>query len=71
MNIALIGNGGREHALCKKLKESRKMNNIFCIPGNAGTKKMAINLDVNFLNFNLWLTSLKKNKVKLISLIHI
>ena len=66
MNIALIGNGGREHALCKKLKESRKINNIFCIPGNAGTKKMAINLDVNFLNFNLLLKSLKKNKVKLV-----
>ena len=35
MNIALIGNGGREHSLCKKLKDSRKINKIFCIPGNA------------------------------------
>ena len=53
MNIALIGSGGREDALCRKLKESKKTNNIFCIPGNAGTSKIATNLDIDFLNFQL------------------
>ena len=46
MNIALIGNGGREHSLCKKLKDSRKINNIFCIPGNAGTNSLATNINI-------------------------
>ena len=34
MNIALIGSGGREHAFCQKLYESRLARNIYCIPGN-------------------------------------
>ena len=31
MNIAIIGSGGREHALCQKFSESKKINKIFCI----------------------------------------
>ncbi len=66
MNIALIGSGGREHALCKKLKENKEVNKIFCIPGNAGTDKIAINLNINFLNFEELLKHLKKNKINLV-----
>tara|TARA_B100001057_G_scaffold496947_1_gene599792 strand:- start:1198 stop:2463 length:1266 start_codon:yes stop_codon:yes gene_type:complete len=66
MNIALIGSGGREHALCRKLKDSKKINNIFCIPGNAGTAKMSTNLDINFLNFKLLLETLRSYKIKLV-----
>ncbi len=66
MNIALIGSGGREDALCKKLNDSNKISKIFCIPGNAGTAKLAINLEVNYLNFKLLLKTLKYHKVKLV-----
>ena len=38
MNIGIIGSGGREHALCLKLKESEFVNKIYCFPGNAGTE---------------------------------
>ena len=31
MNIALIGSGGREHALCHKIVRSNKVNKVFCI----------------------------------------
>ena len=41
MNIALIGSGGREHALCQKIYESPLSKNIICIPGNAGISKIA------------------------------
>ena len=41
MNIALIGSGGREHALCQKIHESKLSKKIICIPGNAGTAKIA------------------------------
>ena len=51
MNIGLIGSGGREHALCKKISLSRLVDNIICFPGNAGTSKIATNVDVNILNF--------------------
>jgi len=66
MNIALIGSGGREDALCRKLKDSPKIDQIFCIPGNAGTARIAANLDINFLNFKLLLKTLKENKIKMV-----
>ena len=66
MNIALIGSGGREDALCRKLKSSTKTNNIFCIPGNAGTSEIATNLDINFLNFKLLLKTLKYHQIELV-----
>ena len=57
MNIALIGSGGREHALCKKMYDSKITKKIYCIPGNAGTSLIARNLDINFLDFNKLLLS--------------
>tara|TARA_A100001015_G_scaffold28109_1_gene31223 strand:- start:5464 stop:6729 length:1266 start_codon:yes stop_codon:yes gene_type:complete len=66
MNIALIGSGGREHSLCKKLRESTKVNKIFCIPGNAGTSKIATNLNTDYNNFPKLLKNLKENKIKLV-----
>ena len=51
MNIGIIGSGGREHSLCKKLSESKHVKKIFCFPGNAGTSSMATNVSVDFLNF--------------------
>ena len=66
MNIALIGSGGREDALCRKLKDSKNIDRIFCIPGNAGTAKIATNLNVNFLDFKLLLKTLKDNEIKMV-----
>ena len=59
MNIGLIGSGGREHALCKKIHESRLVKKIVCFPGNAGTSKLAINIDVDILNFKKILNLIK------------
>ena len=44
MNVAVLGRGGREHAICNALKNSLKIDKLFCIPGNAGTEKIAINI---------------------------
>tara|TARA_B100000767_G_scaffold117404_1_gene112124 strand:- start:5001 stop:6266 length:1266 start_codon:yes stop_codon:yes gene_type:complete len=66
MNIALIGSGGREHAICQKLHDSKLTNKIYCIPGNAGTANIAVNLDVNFLDFKKLLKFLKLYKVDLV-----
>ena len=38
MNLLVIGSGGREHAICYKLRQSKRINELFCLPGNAGTK---------------------------------
>ncbi|RPG11747.1 MAG: phosphoribosylamine--glycine ligase [Pelagibacteraceae bacterium TMED170] len=66
MNIALIGSGGREHALCFKILKSPKVSKVFCIPGNAGTSKIATNLQIDYLNFGLLLRTIKLKKIDLV-----
>ena len=51
MKVAVIGSGGREHAICLSLKNSQKVEKIYCIPGNAGTQKIAENIEIEFNNF--------------------
>jgi len=66
MNIAVIGSGGREHSICFKLKQSKHINKIFCIPGNAGTNELAENIDIDILNFKNISNFLKNNNIKII-----
>ena len=66
MNIAIIGSGGREHALCDAIAKSKYAKKVFCVPGNAGTSAIVQNLNIDFLNFNLLLKSIKKNKINLV-----
>ncbi len=66
MNIGLIGSGGREHAICKKLLKSKKVGKVVCFPGNAGTSKIATNVEVDILNFNQLLKLLKLYKIDLV-----
>lgn len=51
MNILIIGSGGREHALAWKLAESRKSDQIYIAPGNAGTKSVGTNIPVDVSDF--------------------
>ena len=41
MNVLVIGRGGREHAICRKVKESPKVNKVFVAPGNDGMTDVA------------------------------
>ena len=66
MNIGLIGSGGREHALCKKILESKLVNKIVCFPGNAGTSQIATNIEVDVLDFKKILKLIKFFKIDLV-----
>jgi len=66
MNIALIGSGGREHALCQKIYDSNITGKIYCIPGNAGTASIAKNLYIDFLNFKELLTAIRFHNIDLV-----
>ena len=66
MNVAVIGSGGREHALCFKLSESQKITQLFCIPGNAGTNEICKNIDIDYLNFDLLHSTLLENNISLV-----
>ncbi len=66
MNIGLIGSGGREHALCKKIHESKLVKRIICFPGNAGTAQLATNVEVDILDFKKILKLIKFFKIDLV-----
>ena len=66
MNLAVLGSGGREHAICYKLKQSSKIKKLFCIPGNAGTQKIAKNIKADISNFDKLYQVIKKNKIELV-----
>ena len=66
MNIGLIGSGGREHALCKKISESNLVKKIFCFPGNAGTSQIATNINVDILDFKKILKLIRFLRIDLI-----
>ena len=62
MNLAVIGSGGREHALCYKIRQSKEVNKLFCIPGNGGTK-IAENINQDISNFKGLYNIIKKKKL--------
>ena len=52
MKVGIIGSGGREHALCLSIKQSSKVEKIYCFPGNAGTSEIAQNVEIDLSDFN-------------------
>lgn len=51
MNILIVGNGGREHALAWKVRQSKLCDDLFVAPGNAGTSLLAKNLPISAEDF--------------------
>ena len=66
MNLLVIGSGGREHAICYKLRQSNRINQLFCLPGNAGTKKIAKNINQDISNFEEIYKIIKQNKIDIV-----
>ncbi len=63
MKILVIGSGGRETAICWKLVQSSKCDELYCAPGNAGTAELAKNLPVT--GINELISFVKKNDIGL------
>ena len=66
LNILLIGSGGREHAIASSIYNDAKLNKLYCAPGNAGTRKIAKNIDINIMNNDLIFDFVKKEKINFI-----
>jgi phosphoribosylamine--glycine ligase len=66
MKVGIIGSGGREHAICDALSKSKKIDEIYCFPGNAGTAKNAKNINLNLEDFNELKNFTLLNKIDLI-----
>ncbi len=65
MNVLVIGNGGREHALAWKIKQSPQADRVFVAPGNAGTAIDAENVDISPTDFPHLIRFAKENNVAL------
>jgi len=66
MNIGIIGSGAREHSICYWIKKSKRVNKIFCFPGNAGTDDIAENINIDLKNFKVLKDFILKNNIKII-----
>ena len=52
MKVLVIGSGGREHALAWKIRQSPRVNDVYVIPGNAGTARIARNVQLNIADLS-------------------
>ena len=66
MKIAILGSGGREHALTFSISKSNIVEKIYCIPGNAGTSELAENISLDTNNFKTVYEFIKNNNVDLV-----
>ncbi len=66
MIVGIIGSGGREHAICYKIKKSTLTTKIFCIPGNAGTSNIAENVNIKVNDFKSIKNFCLNNKIELL-----
>ena len=65
MKVLVIGSGGREHAIVWKLKQSPKVTEIFCAPGNAGINEISVGVDIKADDVEGLLKFVKDNNVEL------
>ena len=63
MKVLVIGSGGREHAVIRKLKENREIDTIWCAPGNGGISADAICVDIKAMDKEGLVTFAKENSV--------
>ncbi len=66
MKILMVGSGGREHALIKKLKESPKCDKLYCAPGNGGIAKDAECVNIGAMDIENMVKFAKDNAIDLV-----
>lgn len=65
MKVLVIGSGGREHALCWKIKQSPLVKKLYCAPGNAGISKEAECVDISVSDFDSLTAFVKEHGIDL------
>ena len=66
MKLLLLGSGGREHALAWKIAQSPKIEKLFIAPGNAGTKNVGENVEINLTDFDAVKTFVLDNGINMV-----
>ena len=65
MRVCVVGSGGREHAICWKLRQSPRIRELFTAPGNAGTDEIATNVPVSATDIDGLIEAVRKHKINL------
>lgn len=66
MKLLMIGSGGREHALIRKLKESPRVETIYCAPGNGGISRDAQCVAISAMDIDSVVAFSKENQIDLV-----
>ena len=66
MNVLVIGSGGREHAVCYALSKSKRVNKLFCVPGNAGISEIATCKSMSVFDFDGIYEYVKEHNIDLV-----
>jgi phosphoribosylamine--glycine ligase len=66
MRVVILGSGGREHALAFKIAESPKLEKLYILPGNPGTKNLGCNIAININDQENIISFCVENKIDLV-----
>ena len=66
MKILVVGGGGREHAIIRKLKESSKVEALYCAPGNGGISQLAECVPIGAMEFERLVSFAKEKAIDLV-----
>lgn len=65
MKVLIVGSGGREHAIAWKVAQSKKVDKIYCAPGNAGISEVAECVPIGAMEFDKLVAFAKEKKIDL------
>ena len=63
MKVLIVGSGGREHAIVWKIAQSKKVDKIYCAPGNAGISALAECVDISVMDFDKLVAFAKEKEI--------
>jgi phosphoribosylamine--glycine ligase len=66
MRVLVVGSGAREHTICWKLRQSRRLDELFVAPGNAGTAATGTNLDIKASDLDGICAAAKEQRIDLV-----
>ena len=65
MKVLIVGSGGREHAIAWKVAQSKKVDKIYCAPGNAGISEVAECVQIGSMEFDKLVAFAKEKEIDL------